>query len=191
MGLIYGMRIQKSPKEFGFNGFDLLRLKKALKQVSDKRAFIRLKAVLLVAQGLLIQSVAELFDKSFQILYRWLALYLKQHQVAALLEAPRSGRPLVAPAITDKRILVELKRNPLKLGYGTTVWTIALLAQQLSTRYGQEIRPFILYRRMKQMGLRCKRPRYSYEEKDPHRAQKKGSHCAKAKRDATWSSTAL
>ena len=67
MGLIYGMRIQKSPKEFGFNRFDLLRLKKALKQVSDKRAFIRLKAVLLVAQGLLIQSVAELFDKSFQI----------------------------------------------------------------------------------------------------------------------------
>lgn len=191
MGLTYGMRTQKSPKEFGFNRFDILRLQKALKQVCNKGAFIRMKAVLLVAQGMPIQSVAKLFDKSFQILYHWMALYLKQHQAAALLDAPKSGRPLVAPAITDKRILRELKRNPLKLGYPTTVWTVTLLARHLSSRYDQEIRPFTLYRRMKQMGLRCKRPRYVYEEKDPHRAQKKGSYRAKAKRDAALGGAAL
>ena len=185
------MRVQKSPKELGFNRYDLLRLQKALKQVCDKRAFIRLKAVLLVAQGMPIQSVAGLFDKSFQILYRWIALYLKQHQAAALLDAPRSGRPPVAQAITDKRILRELNRNALKLGYATTVWTVGLLAQHLSSRYGEEIRPFTLYRRMKQMGLRCKRPRYIYEEKDPYRAQKKGSHRTKAKKEAVSSRTAF
>ncbi len=31
-----------------------------------------------------------------------------------------------------------------------------------------------LRRRMKEIGLRCKRPRYVYSEKEPHRAQKKG-----------------
>jgi hypothetical protein len=60
------------------------------------------------------------------------------------------------------------------LGYHTTVWTVKVLAQHLSLSYGCEIRPFTLYRRMKAMGLRSKRPRYVYSEKDPNRTQKKG-----------------
>ena len=168
------MRLQKTPKEFGFNRYDKLRLQKVLKKVSDKRVFIRLKAVLLVAQGMNTQAVAKLLDKSFQIIYHWVAAYLKQHCVEVLFDAPKSGRPLSAQAITGERILRELKRNPLQLGYNTTVWTVAFLAEHLSARYGCEIRPFTLYRRMKAMGLRCKRPRYVYSEKDPHRAQKKG-----------------
>jgi transposase len=168
------MRIQKSPKEFGFDRYDKGRLQRGLKRVVDKRTFIRLKAVLLVAQGEPVLSVAKLFEKSFQVIYSWIGVYLKQHKAASLFDAPRSGRPLVAPAITEKPILRELKRNPLKLGYNTTVWTVALLAQQLKNRYGQDIHPFTLYRRMKQIGLHSKRPRYVYEEKDPNRRQKKG-----------------
>ena len=90
------------------------------------------------------------------------------------MDACRSGRPPATVAITDKRILSALKHSPLQLGYNTTVWTVALLASYLSEHYGCEISPFTLYRRMKQMGLRCKRPRYYYSEKDPNRAQKEG-----------------
>ena len=168
------MRKQKSPAAFGFDRFDKARLRKALKEVSDKRTFVRLKAVLLCAEGRSVQVVAKLFDKSFQIVYRWLAAYVRQHSPAALFDAPKSGRPLSAQRITDGRILKELKRNPLQLGYQTTVWTVQILAMHLSSRYGCEIRPFTLYRRMKAMGLRSKRPRYVYAEKDPNRAQKKG-----------------
>lgn len=168
------MRKQKSPAEFGFNRFDKLRLCQAMNGVTDKRTFLRLKAVLLCAEGMAVPVVAKLLDKSFQIVYRWIDLYLKQHSAAALLDAPRSGRPRSAQRITNGRILKELKRNPLKLGYQTTVWTVAILASHLSELYGCKIRPFTLYRRMKAMGLRCKRPRYVYSEKDPHRAQKKG-----------------
>ena len=168
------MRKQKSPAEFGFNPFDKMRLGKAMKAVTDKRTFLRLKAVLLCAEGVSVPSVAKLFDKSFQIVYRWVALYVKHHSPQALFDAPRSGRPLSAQRITDKRILKELKRNPLKLGYQTTVWTVEVLARHLSQRYGCEIRPFTLYRRMKQIGLVCKRPCYVYSEKDPNRTQKKG-----------------
>jgi hypothetical protein len=42
--------------------------------------------------------------------------------------------------------------------------------------------PWTLRRRMKQIGLVCKRPRYSYSEKDPHRAQKKAAIVRKLKR---------
>jgi transposase len=168
------MRKQKSSSAFGFDRYDKGRLERALAKATDTRLYIRLKAVLLIAQGMQVSEVAKLFDKSRRIVYLWVATYLKEHQPLSLEEGTRSGRPLAAPGITDTRILKELKRNPLKLGYQTTVWTVEVLARHLSCRYGCEIRPFTLYRRMKAMGLRSKRPRYVYSEKDPHRAQKKG-----------------
>jgi transposase len=168
------MRKAKSPSEPGFNRYDAPRLKKALRKVDDKRTFQRIQAVLLVAQGRAITEVAEIVCVSLQAVYNWLSRYLDRHQVAALEEAPRSGRPLIAQQITKARILRELRRNPLRLGYPTTVWTVELLAHRLSELYQCTISYDTLRRRMKQIGLRCKRPRYFYEEKDPHRAQKKG-----------------
>lgn len=168
------MRKQKSPSAFGFDRYDKGRLERASAKAADTRLYIRLRAVLLVAEGMLVSEVAKLFYKSRRIVYRWITTYLKNHQPQSLEEGTRSGRPLTAQRITDTRILHELKRNPLKLGYYTTVWTVEVLARHLSDRYGCEIRPFTLYRRMKALGLRCKRPRYIYSEKDPNRAQKKG-----------------
>lgn len=168
------MRIPQSPAELGFSRYDHQRLKKALQQVPDKRTFRRLKAVLLVAQGRGVHEVASIIVVSVQTIYHWLKAFLTNHQVESLYEQQRSGRPRVAAPITAARLLRELQRNPLRLGYYTTVWTVELLAGHLSERYGCNISPRTLHRRMKQIGLRCKRPRYVYSEKDPHRAQKKG-----------------
>src|SRR4051794_38760495 len=129
------MRKQKSPSPFGFDRYDRGRLQRAIAKATDTRIYIRLKAVLLIAQGEPISRVAKLFNKSNRVVYYWLTTYLKQHQPQALADAFRSGRPPAAQSITDKRILSALKRNPLKLGYNTTVWTVALLAGYLSERY--------------------------------------------------------
>ncbi len=168
------MRKQKTPELLGFTYHDRRWLGRAVAAAVDSRLYIRLKAVLLVAEGLPITEVARLFDKSRRVIYNWVNAYLSTHQPQTLCDQPRAGRPLCAPVITEKRILRELKRNPLKLGYNTTTWTVAVLAEHLTRRYGCEIRPFTLYRRMIAMGLRSKRPRYVYSEKDPNRAQKKG-----------------
>jgi transposase len=168
------MRTQKLPEEFGFDRYDKGRLGRALKKAPDKRAYQRIQAVLLFAQGTDVHRVAKITRKSVRVIYHWVSLYLKHHQVKALYDAPKSGRPIAAPQITEKRMLKELARNPLDLGYNTTVWTVSLLARHLSALYHCEIRPFTLYRRMKQIGLRSKRPKYVYSEKDPSRAQKKG-----------------
>src|SRR5215470_13226243 len=159
------MRITKSPAELGFNRYDVPRLKKALKIVTDKRSFQRLQAVLLVAQGRPINEVASIAGVSLQSVYNWISLYLASHQVSALYDSSRSGRPTTARPITSARILRELRRNPLRLGYRTTVWTVKLLAQRLSQLYQCTINPHTLRRRMKEIGLRFKRPRYFYEEK--------------------------
>jgi transposase len=168
------MRIAKRPSELGFNQYDISRLTKALQCTTDARLFQRVQAVLWVAQGATVSEVAELTGVSEQTVYNWLQRYLACHQVAALADAPRSGRPMTAPRITAAHILQHLRGNPLQLGYRTTVWSVKLLAAHLSRQYDCPISPYTLRRRMKAMGLRCKRPRYLYEEKAPHRAQKKG-----------------
>lgn len=168
------MRIAQSPAGLGFNHRDEPRLKKALMQATDKRTFQRLQAVLLVDRGRHISEVATISGVSEQTIYNWVHLYLARHQVAALEDNPRSGRPLAANRITAERILRELRRSPLKLGYRTNVWTVEILAHHLSERYHCLITPRTLRRRMREADLVCKRPRYFYSEKDPHRAQKKG-----------------
>jgi len=61
-----------------------------------------------------------------------------------------------------------------RLGYNSTGWTVALLADHLRQKYGRCPSLRTLRRRMHELGLRWKRPRYVYAIKDPHRAQKKG-----------------
>lgn len=168
------MRIAKRPSALGFNQYDISRLTKALQCTTDARLFQRVQAVLWVAQGDTVSEVAALTGVSEQTVYNWLQRYLACHQVAALADAPRSGRPMTAPRITAAHILQHLRGNPLQLGYRTTGWSVTLLAAHLSRQYDCPISPHTLRRRMKAMGLRCKRPRYFYEEKAPHRAQKKG-----------------
>lgn len=168
------MRKAKSPAELGFNQYDERRLQKTFQQSVSKPLFQRVQAVLLVAQGRSVREVAGISGVSVQTVYTWVKRYLKDRKVRALETARRSGRPVTASQLTSARILSELRRNPLQLGYRTTIWTVKLLAHRLSQRFDCVISPYTLRRRMKAMGLRCKRPRYVYEEKDPHRAQKKG-----------------
>src|SRR5690349_16057190 len=167
------MRSAKRPAELGFNQYDVPRLTKALLRATDARLFQRIQAVLWVAQGETVSEAAELTGVSEQTVYNWLQRYLACHQATALADAPRSGRPMTAPQITAPQILQHLRCNPLHLGYRTAVWSVKLLAAHLSHQYDCPISPHTLRRRMKAMGLRCKRPRYFYEEKAPHRAQKK------------------
>lgn len=168
------MRKPATPSELGFSGYDRRRLTQALNQAERSRLFRRLQSVLLVATGRGVTEACHITGLGRSAVYNLVKRYLSAHQVEALADEPRGGRPASAAAITEARILRELQRLPLRLGYRTNVWTVELLAQHLSERYECSITPHTLRRRMKQIGLRCKRPRYVYSEKHPHRAQKKG-----------------
>ena len=54
------MRKAQSPSELGFTDRDIARLSKAMQQIADKRTFIRLWTVCLVAQGYPVSQVARL-----------------------------------------------------------------------------------------------------------------------------------
>jgi transposase-like protein len=112
------MRSAKRPSELGFNQYDVARLTKALTCATDARLFQRVQAVLWVAQGDTVSEVAELMGVSEQTVYNWLRRYLVCHQVVALADAPRSGRPVTAPQITAAHILQQLRCNPLQMVTG-------------------------------------------------------------------------
>jgi len=172
------MRRARTPNELGFDQYDRQRLARALERATDVRTYRRLQAVLLVARGYLVPQVAGLTGAKPAAVYDWVQRYLRTHQTDDLADAPRSGRPAAAAAITDARIVREFRRDPLRLGYNTTGWTVALLAAHLGRKYNCPISARTLRRRMRDLGLCWKRPRYVYAEKDPHRAQKKGGSFA-------------
>ena len=130
--------------------------------------------MLWVAQGRSVQQAAEIASVQPWAVYAWIRTYLHTHQPDSLRDGPRPGRPRTASAITDERIRREVRRDPMRLGYNSAGWTVSLLADHLHHKYGSGISVRTLRRRMHDLGLRWKRPRYTYATKDPNRTQKKG-----------------
>jgi transposase len=172
------MRRARTPNALGFDQHDRQRLAGTLRRATDVRTYRRVQAVLLVARGYFVTEVAQLIGAKPAAIYDWIGRYRRSHRPDSLADAPRSGRPRVATAITDARIKAQFRRDPLRLGYSTTGWTVALLAKHLGRVYDCPIGARTLRRRMRALGLRWKRPRYVYAEKDPHRVQKKGGSFA-------------
>ena len=161
-------------KILGFSARDYSHIQAALKSTPDKRSYQRLSALSYLIQGKSISEVADLMGVSRQSIHNWINTFKSNHRPTDLADSNRIGRPHSATAITPKRILEALAKTPYSLGYQANSWTVALLAHYLSNHHNCIIEPATLRRRMKAMGLRYKRPRYVYSEKDPNRAQKKG-----------------
>jgi transposase len=168
------MRKAKSASERGFDRYDRRRLIRALHRVADARTYRRIQAVLLVAQGRTVSETAQITGARPRNLYGWVRTYVHTHQPDSIRDAPRSGRPRVAGAITPTRLVCAVRRDPMRLGYHATGWTVSLLADYLRRKYGCAISARTLRRRMRDLDLRWKRPRYVYATKDPNRAQKNG-----------------
>ena len=168
------MRIARTAAAIGFRGADRHHLAHALKHVTMVRAYKRLQAVRLIAAGRAVKEVAQVVGVSEHTIYNWVNCYLQEHAADALFDEPRAGRPPVAPGITAARIEREFGRDPLRLGYQATVWTVPLFTTHLSRRYRCRLSSDTLRRRMRQLGLRWKPPRYVYAEKEPHLSEKKG-----------------
>ena len=169
------MRRARTPRGWGFTAADRRRLRRALGQVADARSFRRVQAVLAVAQGQPVSQMLALTTVTRQSVYQWVRQYLRHHHVEDLQDVPRAGRPGTCRQINDRRIVREFEKDPMKLGYASTVWTTPLLAGHLRRRYECALSARTLRRRLKAIGLVWKRPRYTYSQKDPHRAAKKGA----------------
>jgi len=168
---------------YGLGGHDRRKLKAAVRAVRDARHLRRVQAVLLVAQGRPMKLVCATTGLSRQSVYNAVRRYRQRRRPADLADRPRPGRPRAARAIGSRQILAALGVDPRDAGFNATAWTVPLLARYLTSRYltsrhRAAITPRTLRRRMHEAGLRWKRPRYVYHERDPNAAQKKGPSTA-------------
>ena len=161
------------------DGHDRRRLDAALGRAGDARTFRRVQAVLLVCEGRSVSEAARVTRQTRQSVHNALRRYLRARDALDLADAPRPGRPRSAAPITAAaRIAREYGRDPLRLGYMATEWTVPLLAGHLSRRYGCAITARTLRRRMGDLGLAWKRPRHVSHLRDPDGRRKKGASSA-------------
>lgn len=125
------MRKARSPAELGFTGHDRRRLATALHQAQEAKVYQRLQAALLIAQYCPVGEVARIIGSRRRSVYYWTHRHLDHRRAADLYDASWAGRPRTAVQITKAHALRERARDPLKLGYNTTILTVALLASRL------------------------------------------------------------
>lgn len=149
-----------------------------MRRANSVRHYRRLQAVALVAEGWSAAQAAKVLKGTRRWIFKCLAMYGRRHRPEDLIEKSRGGRPLKAGSLSREQILAELQCSPLECGYSATVWTVPLLRMHLHERYGSELSESTLRRRLHEIGLRWKRPRYIFSGRDPNRAQKKGASFA-------------
>jgi transposase len=150
------------------------KIERALAETSLAREHDRLQTLRLLTEGYSVVEIATALGFSRPTIYRIADRYLTGRLAESVVDQPRSGRPLSAPAADAELIQATLEKSPRELGYRHNVWTVPLMTIHLQEVYGIEVSEMTLRRRMQSMGLRFKRPQYFYSEKDPNRAQKKG-----------------
>ena len=114
-------------------------------------------------------------------MHLWRQRYWTERTAECLREGVRSGRPRTDATLSDEMIFSALSLDPRTLGYRHNAWTVAVLSDYLNLSHATAVGPATMRRRLKAMGLRYKRPKYVYEDKEPNRAQKKGRSSADSK----------
>jgi transposase len=105
--------------------------------------------VLLAGEGHPAREVAAIVGASRRSVQYWCAAYARHRQkppALALEEKPRLGRTPLFPALDRERLLSEVAKEPLALGYAATNWTVPLLAGHLQRRCGLAVNPHTLRR---------------------------------------------
>jgi transposase len=157
------------------NSAERARLEEAARLTREKRAWLRMRALLLWDEGRSPTEVSRTLGATRQRLYQWRDRYLKRRDPADLLDQPKSGRlPSLGPRERE-RLAEILSQEPAELGYQSHGWTVPLLLNHLSTQAGTVISGSTLRRTLRAMGYRWKRPRYVLARKDPEREGKKSS----------------
>jgi transposase len=153
------------------------RLRATMRKAVTARFYRRLQAVLLVGEGRSTKEVAAITGASRRSVQHWCQTWrrsaARRRPEQGLAEKPHRGRPRGVKGLSRRRLLAQLAKDPLALGYAATHWTVPLLARHLQ-RLGLPVTARTLRRRLHAAGLRWKRPRYVFAPPEPNLAQKKG-----------------
>ncbi|HEV2122726.1 MAG TPA: IS630 family transposase [Chloroflexota bacterium] len=160
------------------------RLEQAARSSPDKRAWLRMRTLLLWDEGRSAVEVARTFGISRDNLYRWRRRYLERRDPSDLLDRPKSGRRRSLDETERSELEDLLQKQPTEFGYHSHGWTVPLLLTHLRQQRSVEVSESTLRRTLRSLGYRWKRPRYVLARKDPEREEKKGSLAGASARSA-------
>jgi transposase len=156
---------------------DRRALEEALGTTRRVRAWRRLQAVRLLADGREAPEVAQVLGCSASSVYYWAADW-RAAGLAGLAEGPHPGRPQRLDGAAQATLEQVLTDDPQAHGYAATDWTVPLLRTELAQR-GHALSARTLRRTLHRLGYRWKRPKYVLGRPDPAYAAKKGRWSSK------------
>ena len=121
------------------------------------RVAMRALFVLMSAQGHSPPEIGRLLGYHPAVVRRWLKAY-RDHGVAGLYDAPRSGRPPKVRYLTAV-VQAQAGQPPPNYGYLQACWTVALLACHLRERFRLQVSAATLRQALKRAGFHWTRPK--------------------------------
>lgn len=140
-------------------------IRRLMKKTTDKRHYRRLLAVLQKSNSRTFEDIAKEHGVSIRSVQRWLSAYLKTGTKG--LEIKKTGS--TQSRITDENreiILSVLFNDPNIFGYIRNTWSLRSLAKCLTEELDIPLSFRHLQRILKDMGIRCKRPKLELEHDD-------------------------
>jgi transposase len=137
-------------------------LKSLMKNTTDKRQYRRLLATLQKSNGRTFKDIAKEHLVSIRSVQRWVFAYLENGTTG--LEIKKTGSS--QSRITDENreiMLSVLFNDPNLFGYVRNTWSLRSLAKCLTEELDIPISFKHLQRILKDMGIRCKRPKLELE----------------------------
>jgi transposase len=167
--------------ELALNPEQRAELARALQGAQTARLYRRLKIIDLASRGHCIDELAELFDVSSRSVQHYLERY-HRGGLAALPDAPRSGRPRKLPPEYDhgsesqatwQRLLDRRPSTIPELGTPCHVWTLALLARYLDLFHHVRVAESTIYTVLSRSGFRRGRTKLTVTSPDPEYESKR------------------
>jgi transposase len=147
----------------------------ALRAARSVRLYTRLKVVQLADRGHPVEALADLFDLDGRSVRRYLHRYAAGG-LAALPDAPRSGRPRKLPPEYAggpetqpawQRLLDRRPSTIPELDTPSHVWTLGLLARYMTAAHGVEVAESTIYATLSRAGFRRGRTKLTVTSPDP------------------------
>lgn len=148
------------------------RLKSLMKDSTDKKNYRRLLTVLQKSNGRTFADIAKEHGVSIRTVQRWISAYLQMGTKGLEIRKPGGTKS----RITDENreiILSILFNDPNIFGYIRNTWSLRSLAKCLTEELDIPISFKHLQRILKDMGIRCKRPKLELEHGPDYEEGKK------------------
>ncbi len=107
------------------------RLERQLRTAPTVRVYRRTLALLEIADGSPVCTVAQMLRVSREAVYQWLWLYTEARDPAALIDRYGAGRPSFWSDEAQEVLRNALEHSPDELGYMAVNWTVPLLREHL------------------------------------------------------------